>query len=111
MTTKMKVVDMDSEVIKQYIAGCKYSIRKDNMSGSFIEGNNRGIDDGLKLLDDEEDLTFVMRMAILGLRHEYDRNVNDDFYSRKDEVYYSTGYDNGLTNTVKVIAGEEFMVD
>lgn len=102
---KMKVIDIDNLVLKQYVEGCKYTIKEEKKSGTFIEGHNRGIDDALRLVDNENDLTSVMRIAVLGSRHQYDKS-NDQFYTASDVSIYAAGYDKGMDKTIRILTGK-----
>ncbi len=104
--TKMKVIEMDNLVIRNYVTGCKRVVDEARNSGTYIEGYGRGIDDGLKLVDSEQDLTFVMRMAVLGLRHQFD-NTRDAFLIDSQVVNYKVGYGSGLENTIEILTGKK----
>jgi len=108
MTLTMKVVDMDELVLKNYVEGCKHAVKEEKKEGTYREGHSRGIDDALRLVENsEENLTFVMSMAILGLRHSLNNASMDYFYNRKDRINYSCGYESGLKDTIKILVGSE----
>ncbi len=107
VSVTMKVIEMDTSILRNYITGCKSIVQVEKKDGTYIEGYNRGIDDGLKVVDSEGDLTFVMRMAVLGLRHQHDNN-KELLFSITDVVNYRVGYDHGIDDTVEIITGKNF---
>jgi len=101
----MRVMDMDYSIFLRSVDGCKYAVKEEQKEGTYLEGNSRGIDDTLGLVDErKQDLTFMMKMAILGLRHQHDDNKLP-FYVTPSVVSYFSGYDNGMNNTVKILTG------
>jgi|GEM_PF-5855912 len=105
MSTKMKFFALDKTILRHYIEGCKQTIRKEHEKQSYIDGHAKGIDDALKLIDDDKGLTFVMRMAVLGLRHRLDDKSKDPFYSMPNINTYVTGYDSGMKDTIRILTG------
>lgn len=102
----MKVIEIDVLVLQQFMRGCKHAVEKEGNVGTYLEGHNRGIDDALALVDNQNDLTFVMRMALLGARRQYDQDTAA--YLRKpDAGLYASGYGTGIDDTIRILTGSE----
>ena len=102
----MKVIDMNDFVLKNFVDGCRQAVREENISGTFMDGRNRGIEDALKLVGDEKDLTFVIRMAISGLKFKYDFGMDSPPQYDPSPGTYRTGYDEGIGETIRILTGK-----
>lgn len=99
---------MNYSIFLQSVDGCKYAVKEEQKEGTYLEGNSRGIDDTLRLVDEnKQDLTFMMKMAILGLKHQHDDKKDIEFYVTPEVTRYFSGYDDGMNDTVKILTGIE----
>jgi hypothetical protein len=98
----MKVVNMDYDILRNYVNGCIKAVKDERLVDTWISGQKRGIEDALKIVD-EKDLTYIMRMTLKGMEC-IDENYS--FYKLKDQSNYFAAYKISLSTAVKILTGE-----